>query len=140
MISRSLNIRGWRCRFYFSVDGYWIYEILSRLEELDAPPSILRRVLRNMVLDRMDTGFTYSSPAFRESVVVVGRSSSGAQFLDSFVHELRHLTDDIAYADHLPLRGEPTAYLSGDIALALSDIVCDMSCDFCKKFANLRTD
>ena len=102
------------------------------MEELEAPPSILRRVERNMELDQMDTGFTYSNLFLRESVVVIGRSSSGAEFLNSFVHELRHLADDIAYVYGYPLRGEEVAYLTGDIALALSDIVCAMSCDSCR--------
>lgn len=80
----------------------------------------------------MDTGFTYSNPEFRESVVVIGSSSSGAEFLNSFVHELRHLTDDIAYTCGYPLRGEPAAYLAGDISMGLSDIVCVMSCEKCR--------
>lgn len=104
------------------------------MRKLGAPPSILHRVENNMILDRMDTGFTFSAPQRRTSVVVIGRSSSGAEFLNSFVHEVRHLTDDIAYTDHMPLRGEPAAYLAGDIALALSDVVCQMSCEHCRKW------
>lgn len=133
MISRKLNIRGWRCCFCFALDGYASDVILSRLSRLGAPPSILRRVRKNMELDQMDTGFTYSNLFLRESVVVIGRSSSGAEFLNSFVHELRHLADDIAYVYGYPLRGEEVAYLTGDIALALSDIVCTMSCEVCRK-------
>ena len=86
-----------------------------------------------MLRDRMDTGFTYSNPHRMESIVVIGRSSSGAEFQNSYVHELRHLTDDIAYFYGYPLRGEPAAYLAGDIALELSDIVCKMSCDHCRE-------
>lgn len=118
--------------FYFAVSGYWRTDILQRLEELDAPPSILKRVSRNMSLDRMDTGFTYSNPVIKKSLVVIGRSSSGAEFLNSFVHELRHLADDISFVYGYPLRGEPAAYLTGEIALGLSDIVCELSCDKCR--------
>lgn len=133
MIIRKLNIRGWRCFFCFALDRYNADVILSRLEELEAPPSILRRVRRNIRLDRMDTGFTYSNLFLRESVIVIGRSSSGAEFLNSFVHELRHLADDIAFVYGYALRGEEVAYLTGDIALALSDVVCAMSCEVCRK-------
>lgn len=133
MIFRALNIRGWRCLFYFSIDRYWVTDILNRLRELQAPPSILQRVERNMLADSLNTGFTYSNPTLRSSVVVIGRSSSGAEFLNSFVHELRHLTDDIAYTYGYPLRGEPAAYLNGDISLMLSDIVCTLTCNECRK-------
>ena len=133
MIIRKLNIRGWRCSFCFALEGYDFDVVLAGLRKIDAPPSILRRVERNMELDQMDTGFTYSNLFLRESVVVIGRSSSGAEFFNSFVHELRHLADDIAYVYGYPLRGEEVAYLTGDIALALSDIVCTMSCEVCRK-------
>lgn len=133
MIIRELNIRGWRCFFCFALEVYDKDVILSRMERLGAPPSILGRVEKNMARDRMDTGFTYSNLLGRESVIVIGRSSSGAEFLNSFVHELRHLADDIAYVYGYPPRGEEVAYLTGDIALALSDIVCVMSCENCRK-------
>lgn len=132
MIYRSLNIRGWRCFFYFAIEGYWIDTILDNLGELDAPLSILQRVERNMLADKMDTGFTYSNPSMRASVVVLGRQSSGAEFLNSFVHELRHLTDDISSAYGYPMRGEKVAYLTGEIALHLADIVCSQCYDKCR--------
>ena len=132
MLFRSLNIRGWRCFFFFAVDSYWIEEILLKMSELEAPPSILERARKKMREDKMDTGFTYSSYATKQSVVVIGKQSSGAEFLNSFCHELRHLTDDIASVLDYPMKGEKVAYLTGDIALEVADIVCMMCCDRCR--------
>lgn len=132
MIFRSLNIRGWRCYFFFAIDSYGIDTILDYLGELDAPPAILQRVQTNMLLDKLDTGFTYSNPAQRASVVVLGRQSTGAEFLNSFVHEVRHLTDDIASAYGYPMRGEKVAYLTGEIALHLAEVVCQQCCEECR--------
>lgn len=80
----------------------------------------------------MDSGFTYSNPDIRRSVMVIGKTSSGAQFLNSFVHELRHLIDDIAVADGMGMSGEAVAYLSGDTAMLVADIVSQLSCDHCR--------
>ena len=80
----------------------------------------------------MDSGFTYSNPDIRRSVMVIGKTSSGPQFLNSFTHELRHLVDDIAKADGMEMSGEGVAYLSGDTAMAMADIVCRLSCDHCR--------
>lgn len=132
MLYRSLNIRGWWCFFYFAIHSYWIDEILLRMSDIGAPPFILSNARIKMREDRMDTGFTFSNPTMRTSVVVLGRQSSGAEFLNSFTHELRHLTDDIATAYDYPIRGEEVAYLAGDIALKLSDIVCQQSCFECR--------
>ena len=132
MLFRRLNIGNWSCSFYFAVNSYWNKEILRELVSLDAPPSIIHQIHQKMLRDELDSGFTYSNMRLRRSVLVVGRSSSGKEFLNSFCHELRHLVDDISRIWGLSLSGEPVAYLTGDIALELSDIVCKMSCDHCR--------
>lgn len=91
------------------------------------------RAVGNMRLNALNTGFTYSNLRVRRSVVVIGRAESGAEFLNSYCHELRHLVDDIARADGMELSGEPVAYLSGDICNAVADIVCKMACDCCRR-------
>lgn len=91
-----------------------------------------------MLRDRMDTGFTYTNPYRRHVVMVVGRSSSGAEFINSFVHELRHLADDFARGNDFALDGEPIAYFSGDMAYALADVVCALGCDCCRKKARRK--
>lgn len=132
MIFRSLVIRGWRCSFWFSLDGYDANAILLQLKKCQAPKPVLERVARNMMIDAQDTGFTYSNPDLRRSVVVIGSSSSGAEFLNTFIHEVQHLTEDISRGLGLSM-GEGTAYLSGDIAFGLADIVCRLACDDCRK-------
>jgi hypothetical protein len=93
----------------------------------------MRKVERNMLCDKMDTGFTYTNPYRQRIVMVVGRSSSGAEFINSFVHELRHLADDFARANDIAIDGEPIAYFSGDMAYALADIACKLGCEYCRE-------
>ena len=103
---------GWRVRVYFAVHGYHTRSILSSLEEIECPGTILERVRENLLRADMDSGFTYSNKTMRRSVVVVGLATSQAQFLNSFEHELRHLCDDIAAASGMPMQGEEGAYLT----------------------------
>ena len=132
MIHRIIEIAQWTCELYVSLDTYWIEAITKSFLDCGALPSVIHRIRRNMVRNDMDSGFTYSNPDIRRSVMVIGRTSSGAQFLNSFVHELRHLVDDIAVADGMGMSGEAVAYLSGDAAMLVADIVCQMSCDHCR--------
>lgn len=106
---------GWRVRFYFAVHGYHTRSILSSLEEIECPGTVLERVRGNLLRADMDSGFTYSNKTMRRSVVVVGLATSQAQFLNSFEHELRHLCDDIAADSGMPMQGEEVAYLTGDL-------------------------
>lgn len=132
MIHRDINIVGWKVHFFFSNDGYSVVHILNLLELLGADSEIIERVEKNLKSDNLDTGFTFSNPIMKESVVVVGKASTGAEFLNSYTHELRHLTDDIAKQQGYSDSGELVAYLAGDISLLVSDIVCILSCDDCR--------
>lgn len=133
MIRREINTYDWICIAYFSVSEYWRNEILDTLKECGADDFIMRRVDENMRHNQMDTGFTYSNLKNHKSIMVIGKASSGAEFLNSFCHELRHLVDDIAKSRGYDMGGEEVAYLTGEIALQFSDIVCNQSCDFCRE-------
>lgn len=134
MISRKIKIAKWVVHFYFlDGDRDAHAHILNQVELLQADTDIMGRIEKNLKADNLDTGFTYSNPLMRESVVVVGRASSGAEFLNSYTHELRHLADDIAKEQGYQDSGELVAYLTGDISTKVADIVCALSCDHCRK-------
>lgn len=135
MIHRSFDIDryNWHVDFFFAITHYEQTPIMEVLHSLHAGNRIIRRVAEKMSDNDINTGFTYSSASLRSSLVVIGKSDSGAQFLNSFCHELRHLTDDIAMEVGIRMAGEEAAYLTGDIALLLSDIVCRFTCTHCRK-------
>lgn len=133
MIYRKLEILHWTCDVFISLDTYWIDVITAAFLDCGASDSIIRRIRRNMINNEMDSGFTFSNPYLHRSVMVIGRTSNGHQFLNSFVHELRHLVDDIATCRGLRMSGEAVAYLSGDLAMQLADLVCELSCDHCRQ-------
>jgi hypothetical protein len=132
MIYRKIYINKWTAHFYFAIQHYWIEEIEGKMQSLGASRKVLDRVVRNMRKNEMNTGFTYSKPSKRESIVVVGRSSSGGEFLNSSTHEIRHLVDDIAKEDNMQMSGEGVAYLTGDIVNQLADIISKFSCECCR--------
>lgn len=133
MLRRSFGIEkyDWHVDFFFAITHYEQLPIVSIMEEMDAPRKVMQRVVEKMTEGKIDTGFTYSNPYQRRSIVVIGHSSRGAQFLNSFTHELRHLTDDIAIECGMKMAGEEAAYLTGDVAMKVADIVCDFSCNHC---------
>ncbi len=79
----------------------------------------------------MDTGFTYSNKRNHESVMVVGLASSAKEEMNSIVHEIRHLVDDIASSYNLVPCGEDVAYLSGDIAMKMYENTKNLFCCRC---------
>lgn len=102
------------------------------MKNAGASENILFRAEEKLFDDNENEGFTYSNLSEKKSVVVVGESTNGGEFLNSFSHELRHLADDISSYYGMIDRGEEVAYLTGDLANSVSDIVCLLSCDCCR--------
>ena len=132
MISRVLNIGHWVIDFLFAVDGYDSDGVLACLYDIYAPKDVLRRAVEIMEREDPDCGFTFSNPDLKRSVCVVGPTSSGGEFINTFTHEVRHVADAIARSIGYELDGEIPAYISGDAAMALAEVVCELGCEHCR--------
>ena len=135
MIHERLYIEkyDWVADCFFEVRGVDdASHILSLLQAIGTSRSVYQRARRHLMSGKRDTGFTFSSYSIRESVVIIGETSSHEEALNTFSHELRHLADDIMKASDMPLHGEPAAYLTGDIAMALFTSVVKVICG-CKE-------
>lgn len=132
MIERDIHIRDWDIVFHFSFDKYDKWRILDALLWADAPNSIISQVSENVGSGRFNEGFCFSNPSERKTVLAIGKTTTGPEFLDTTIHEITHITQDIAHTDNIDPFGEDFAYLSGDISHEISDIVCKMSCPHCR--------
>lgn len=133
MLHRVLGIGHWVIDFLFAKDRYDEDGVLACLYEIDTPYEKMQRAVRIMESKRYNRGFTYANPELRRAVVVIGPTTSGKQFVNSFVHEVRHVADAIAESIGYNLGDEGPAYLSGDAAMELADVVCRLGCDHCRE-------
>ena len=134
MIERELNIGRWHADFLFAEEDYDDELVLTRLYDVDAPLYIMQDVNRNMDKGDLNAGFTFTNPEMKEAVVVVGPTSSGAEFQNTLVHELYHLAAAIADELGVAIDSEVPAYIAGDLALEFMDVVCELGCVHCNKF------
>ena len=132
MVHRVLKIKRWVVDFLFAVDGYDEEGVLACLYEIGAPYDTMARAERIMQSGRYNRGFTYGNPELRRAVVVVGPTTSGKQFQNSFSHEIDHLSDFIAMSRGTRDEMEGTAYITGDTTMALADVVCKLGCEHCR--------
>lgn len=131
MVHRVLLIKGWVADFLFAERRYDTDGTLACLRDADAPEWVLSEALDLMENCTYDCGFTfsrrkrysYANPEKHRAVVLIGPTSSCGEFLDTLVHELRHLTDSIAKSNGVPLDSEEAAYISGDTARELADVI-----------------
>jgi len=133
MIRRPLRIGRWVVDFLFAVDGYDVDGVLACLYDCRASRAEMSFFRRKMEEGVPDEAFTYANPDVFRAVVCIGPTTSGREFQNSFVHEIRHLVDVLARSAGIHLDREKPAYLAGDTAMELADVVCRLGCDRCRR-------
>ena len=109
----------WLVHCYIAVDCYYTYEILDKMRRIGASRRIMADAHKNLLACQLDTGLCYSNPELRESVWVTSLTSEPGEFLNSIVHEIRHLQQHIANECGLDNDSEEVCYLCGNIAQEL---------------------
>ena len=129
MTHRTIHIRGWRVDVFIG-DGYHPDEVLDCLEDMDAPDGIVEKAQAMMYDGRPNEAFTYSNG--RRTCIWIGKTTSSEEFINSMIHEIRHLVDHIAEYYGLG-NNEAVGYLSGDAAFLLAEDICEHGCPHCGK-------
>ena len=73
-------------------------------------------VLYNINLGKLDTGFTHTDFSKKRSIIAISTSSSEEQFLNTVVHEIKHVQSHICKYYKVAENSESAAYLTGFIA------------------------
>ena len=133
MKHRKLYIGRWRVDFLFAEEGYDMDEVLEYAYECGASDYALRQAKNLMALERKNCGFTFANPETLQAVVFIGPTSSGSEFLDTLTHEIHHPAVAIAAELGIDLESETPAYIAGDSARELADLICEMGCSHCRE-------
>ena len=130
----DISIYDWKVEVYYAVDCYYTDEIMGRLYDIGCRGDDLQTAYENLSAGKPDTGLTYSNYGTRQTVMVIGITSSATQFQNSYDHERKHLEAHIAAALGIDPWGEEICYLSGEIGQLMFEkarlMLCD--CDCCK--------
>ncbi len=134
MIRQQFDISkyDWKVEVYYAVDCYYTDEIMGRLYDIGCRGDDLQTAYENLSAGKPDTGLTYSNYGTRQTVMVIGITSSAAQFQNSYDHERKHLEAHIAAALGIDPWGEEICYLSGEIGQLMFEkarlMLCDRDC------------
>lgn len=93
MIRRDYHIKryDWVIHVLYNVTCSRISDIIALLRRAGCPESKIREAYGNVGSCKLDVGLTYSNYRSRESVMVIGRTSSYREFSNSLFHECRRL-------------------------------------------------
>lgn len=117
MTTKSLQLYdyGWRLFVFYNVTVKDLDIVLPALWENGCSNEGIREVA--MAIIYPNSGFTLSGDRF--SIMGIGWADSPEEFLNTFVHEINHLQDDICTYYNLPIKGEVASTIAGDIAMAM---------------------
>lgn len=135
MIRQKIKIEkyDWEIYAYYAISTYYIDEILEHLWEIGVDGENAKRAYENLSENKLDTGLCYSNFAKRKSIIVIAKTSSAEEFLNSLTHEASHACVHIASASYVDLKSEEYAYMVGDLCMAMFPKIKHLLCDCCRK-------
>jgi len=122
----------WYVTVFYAVDTYYLDDILGELEEIGCSDKKLDEIGSSLSTERYNIGLTYSNLKGRCSVVVIGLTSSPAEFQNTFDHEKGHLAMHICETDNIDPFSEEYQYLTGEIGQAMFPVAKKFLCEHCR--------
>ena len=121
-------------------DGLVFYEtvpedagiIIAALKMAGCFGEDLERARANVTSGKPDTGLTYTDRELRNTVMVIGHTTSGRQLWNTLDHEKGHMAEHIADALDIDRRGEEYQYLKGAIAQEMYPVAKKLLCERCR--------
>lgn len=134
MIKQQIKVKriSWIVYVYYSVTKDNIEEILFRINKLHLPISYSKSAYSILSRNKFNSGFTYSNTKLKQSIVVITKTTSASEFVNSFIHEIGHLANHIALTYHLDRNGEEIQYIAGDIGQEMFKRCHTLMCDCCR--------
>ena len=108
----------WSVEVFIILSKSGTAEIMSAVKRAGGSKKVLDSAYANLMED-FNSGFTYSSSKYRKSIMVVNRSSSMKEFINTYNHEKNHVEMHICEELGIDPYSEEAAYLSGNIAQQL---------------------
>lgn len=126
---------GWRVTVWYldGTDGSKAEAILDSMVRAGCRGSKLRKAEELLTSGRYNTGLTFSNPESRESVMVIGKSSSAMQCANTMIHERCHLQMQICKNCNIEPLSEEAAYLAGDIGGLMYKFAHVLLCEGCRR-------
>lgn len=109
----------WTIYAHFAVTRNNADEIFDKLIQYGSRYNEALDVYTMIENNKPNCGITYSNHILKTTILVISKSTSAKEFVDTFVHELSHIQKHIIKTYHLDDNSEQVCYMVGDIAKRL---------------------
>lgn len=115
----------WNIIVYYVVDEYNINFIIEDLKKLKCSNKNINESI-DILLNEYNTGMTYTNPKYRTTIVCISKYTSNDQFINTIVHESKHVQSHICNYFNIDEESEQAAYLIGYITQQMYKIFKNM--------------
>ena len=122
MIIDNFVIYDWNVTILYECTCEDIDFIIETLMDIYCPIKYINEALNNLETCNLNIGLTYSNLKLKSSVIIVNKTSSFAQLINTISHEYFHLICHISKALQIEDE-EKLAYLNGDLNMRSYKIV-----------------
>ena len=96
MIKDSFSIYNWNVKVLYECTCDDIDFIIETLRDINCPKIHLKEAIDNIGSCNLNSGLTYSNIKLRSSVIIISKTSSFAQLINTISHEYFHLINHIS--------------------------------------------
>lgn len=112
----------WQVMVLYEVGSSDTNIIMRMLESICNDKTILANAYESVSNGKPNTGFTYSDYNKQASFMVIGKTTSIREMINTIVHEANHLKSHIATVYGIDEKGEEVCYLIGDIVKTMYEV------------------
>ena len=91
MIIDEFSIKDWEVVILYETTCDDIDFIIETLTDINCPKYFINRALDNLEECKLNSGLTYSNIRLRSSVIIINKTSSFSQLINTISHEYFHL-------------------------------------------------
>lgn len=125
MISQEIYLEkyGWVVYVYYGLkEEADADEVCSSLVQIGCTEKVVESTREQYLKVVPNTGLTYSNLSWRKSVVVISKTTSDYEFVNTVAHEMFHVVTHICEALGIDLKKEEPCYIMGWLCQAISNI------------------
>lgn len=127
-----INTKPWKVYVYYDFVLDDIDEVISTLEDINFPEHYITSAYTILKQTTVNCGFTYTHLENKTTLIVITKTTSPGQFINSLVHEIFHLVNHISKVYNIDNDSEEPCYLAGDIAQQTLNVCHKLLCKHCR--------
>lgn len=122
----------WKVTVFYEATEDDSDEIYKELTRVGISRRNINRAMRNLNSGNMNNGFTFTNPKTKESVIVIGTTTTANEFANTYSHEKGHLVRHISQTLGIDPYGEDEQYIHGELSSKMFKVGKRFLCDCCR--------